>query len=307
MIDAVQPRLQAWVEAFLAEELPLLGGVVLNQMVPDAVDAHLRSAIQPTLDELVAPLVRRELVAARAIDSDASPTGTALKGAISSAVADRLATTFPTDTGEDAHATRAFTASVPTFTIADPIGAAPGSGNLAPHPEGKAIYLPTFDGVTGRPTEKGPPHSPIRSLPAGQKTAWEASRQKSDNLIGRAEDAHPARTKPIRTRVQKAPPTQKTTTVATGRREITAMDATGDTAMPGVEALPPMTTRPTRMIRASATEEAAARAADDVAGVIAPKRTTTVVPIRRRSVAARAGAAGLHAGATRNGLRLSSR
>lgn len=126
-------------------------------MVPGAVDEHLRSAIQTKLDDLVAPLVRHEVVAALATNSDASQTGTALKEAISSALFDRLATTFLTETGEDAHATRPFTATVPTCTIAHLIGAAFGSGNLAPHPECKTIYLPTFDGITGQPTENGPP------------------------------------------------------------------------------------------------------------------------------------------------------
>ena len=55
MLDAIQPRLQAWVEEFLTEELPPLVRVCLDRAVPDAVDAHLKSAIPPLLDDLVSP------------------------------------------------------------------------------------------------------------------------------------------------------------------------------------------------------------------------------------------------------------
>ena len=167
MIDAIQPRLQAWVEEFLAEELPPLAYVCLNRAVPDAVDAQLRRAIPPILDELIAPLMRKEVVAALATTGDASPTGTALKGAISSAVADRLATTFPTDAGVSAPTLRDSTAPDPTFVHADPIGAAPGFGNMAPHPEGKPIYLPAFHGATGGPTDNGPPALADTASPRG--------------------------------------------------------------------------------------------------------------------------------------------
>lgn len=140
----------------LAEELLPLACVVVNRRVPDAVDAHIRNAIQPTLDELVAPLMRREVMAALATDTDALPTGPDLKVTISSSVADRQAKTFSTETKEAAHETRAFTALVPTFSVANLIGAASGPVNMAPHPEAKAIYFPTFHGATGRLTENDP-------------------------------------------------------------------------------------------------------------------------------------------------------
>lgn len=109
---------------------------------------------------------------------------------------------------------------------------------MTPHQEEKAIYFKTFDGATGRPTENGPRHSPIRLIPARQKTASDFSRQNSDNCIGRAEDTHPARTRLIQARVQKAPPRQNITTAATGR-EINAMDSTGDSAMSSLGQRPP--------------------------------------------------------------------
>ena len=59
------------------------------------------------------------------------------------------------------------------------------------------------------------PYSPIRLAPAGQKTAWGASRQKSDSHIGRAEEA-PAALKDTPRRVQKPPLRKKTQDVATG-------------------------------------------------------------------------------------------
>ena len=103
MINAIQPRIQAWVEAFLATELPQVARVCLDRTVPAPVDAHVRSAIPPLLDELLPVLVQR-VVATALATVDESPSGTALKGAISSAVANRLATTFPTGAGVDARA-----------------------------------------------------------------------------------------------------------------------------------------------------------------------------------------------------------
>ena len=72
-------------------------------------------------------------------------------------MANRLATTFPTGAGVDARAQRDLTAPDSTLTHAEPIGAAPGIGTMAPHPEGKSIYLPPFCGATGGPTDNGPP------------------------------------------------------------------------------------------------------------------------------------------------------
>lgn len=71
-------------------------------------------------------------------------------------MANSLSKTFLTETGEDSHATHAFTASVPNFDIAYQIGAASGTGNIATHPEVKAIYISNFHGATVRPTGNGP-------------------------------------------------------------------------------------------------------------------------------------------------------
>ena len=86
-----------------------------------------------------------------------SPSGTALKGAISSAVAHPLATTFTAEAVVDAGAQRDSPALEFTQTHAEPIGAAPGIGTRAPHPECKSIFLPPCHGATGGPTNSGPP------------------------------------------------------------------------------------------------------------------------------------------------------
>ena len=104
----------------------------------------------------VPTLVRRAVVAALAIEDEESHSGTALKGAISSAVADRLATTFPAEAGVDAPALRDSTASFSSFTRAETICAVLEIGTMPAHPDGKPIYLPPFYGATGGPTENGP-------------------------------------------------------------------------------------------------------------------------------------------------------
>ena len=157
MIDAIQPRMQAWVEEFLTTELPQVARVCLDRTAPAVVDEHVRNAIPPLLDGLRSTLVRREVVTALATVDDESSSGRALKGAISSAVADRLATTFPAETGVDASAQRDSTAPEFTQTHAGPIGAAPGMGTMDLHSQGKSIYLPPISGPTGGPTENGPP------------------------------------------------------------------------------------------------------------------------------------------------------
>ena len=139
MIDAIQPRLQAWVEAFLTTELPQVARVCLDRMVPALVDEQVRSAIPPLLDEFLPAQVQREVVTALSTVDEESPSGTALKGAISSAVANRLATNFPAEAGVDARAPRDSTALEFTQTHAEPIGAAPGIGTRAPHSERKSI------------------------------------------------------------------------------------------------------------------------------------------------------------------------
>ena len=127
--------------------------------MPALVDERVRSAIPLLLDELLPDLVRREVVPALATVNDDPPSGTALKGAISSTVADRLATTFPAEAGADAHAhaQRDSTTRQISHTHSEPIGAAPGIGTMDPHPEDEAIYLPPFYGATGVLTENCPP------------------------------------------------------------------------------------------------------------------------------------------------------
>ena len=184
MINAIQPRIQAWVEEFLATELPQVARVCPDRTVPALVDAHLRSAIPRLLDELLPVLLQREVATTLATVHEESPSGTALKGAISSAAANRLATPLPTGAGVNARAQRTSTAPDSTLMHAEPIGTAPGIGTMAPHPEGKSICLPPFYGATGGPTDNGPPVLADTAGPAGQKTAWGASRQKNDSRIG---------------------------------------------------------------------------------------------------------------------------
>ena len=95
MVDAIQPRMQAWCEEFLTTELPQVAHVCLDRTVPALVDEHVRSAIPPLLDELLLAQVQHEVVTVLTTVDEESPSGTALKGSISSAVANRLATTFP--------------------------------------------------------------------------------------------------------------------------------------------------------------------------------------------------------------------
>ena len=133
------------------------GRARLPRPVPALVNKRVCSAIPPPLGELLPTLVRREVVTALATVDDKSPSGTALKGAISSAVADRLPTAFLAEAGVDPRAQHDSTAPDFTQTQAELIGAAPEIGTMAPHSEGKSIYLPPFYGATGGPTENGPP------------------------------------------------------------------------------------------------------------------------------------------------------
>ena len=128
----------------------------LDRTVPALADEHVRSAIPPLSDELLPTLVQCEVLKVLATVEKESPSGTALKGAISSAVADRLATTLSAEAGVDACAQRNSTAPDFMQTHAEPIGAAPGIGTMAPHPEGKSIYIPPIYSATRRPTENGP-------------------------------------------------------------------------------------------------------------------------------------------------------
>ena len=157
MIDVIQPRMKAWVEEFLTAELPQVARACLDRTVPALVDEHVRSAIPPLLDELLPAQVQREVVTALTTVDEESPSGTALKGAISSAVANRLATTFPAEAGVDARAQRDSTPLEFTRKHAEPIGAAPGIVTMAPHPDCKSIYLPPFYGAKGGPIYNGPP------------------------------------------------------------------------------------------------------------------------------------------------------
>ena len=146
----------------------------LDRTVPALVGEHVRSAIPPLLDELLPTLVWLEVVTALATVDDESLSGTALKGAISSAVANRLATNFPAEAEVDARAQRDSTASDFTQTNAEPIGVAPGISKMAPHPEGKSIYLPTLYGAIGGPTENTHPTLADTAGPRG-----------TENLLGR--------------------------------------------------------------------------------------------------------------------------
>ena len=99
MIDAIQPPMQAWVEAFLTKEPPQVACVCLDRTVPALLDEHVHSAIPSLLDELLPILVRREVVTALATVDYESPSGTALNGAISSAVAIVWPRPFPPKQG----------------------------------------------------------------------------------------------------------------------------------------------------------------------------------------------------------------
>ena len=145
-------------------------------------------------------------------------------------------------------------------------------------------------------------YSPIRLAPAGQKTVWGASTQKSESRIGRADKAHPA-PKNLPRRVQKTPPT-KTQDVSTGRRKrtatdavgdnamtakdairdtamITATDATRDTMMPDEAGTPPMVTTPSRTKRAGATTGVATSETDVGSGEKTTTWTATVAPAEK--------------------------
>lgn len=120
------------------------------------METPLCGATQLKFFEVVAPMCDTRRWKRSPPDSNALPIRTALKGEISCAMTECLAMSFPTKTAEDAHETRAFTASVPSFAIADPIGAASGAGNMAPHWEAKSIYLSTSHSAPRGPTENGP-------------------------------------------------------------------------------------------------------------------------------------------------------
>ena len=135
--------------------------------MPVVADAHVRSAIPPLLDELVPILVQREGEAVLATAHYESPSVNALKGAISCAVADRLAMTFPVKAGVDALALPDSTDPNFTLTHAEPIGAAPGIGTMDPHPECKPMYHPPFYGATGGLKDNGPPQQAVADGPRG--------------------------------------------------------------------------------------------------------------------------------------------
>ena len=68
------------------------------------MDEHVHGVIPLLLEELLPAFVQRVVVTALTTVHEESPSGTALKGAISSAVADCLTTTFPAEAGVDARA-----------------------------------------------------------------------------------------------------------------------------------------------------------------------------------------------------------
>ena len=147
---------------------------------------HADTTLQALLDEKIAPLVRDEVVAALAAKEDESSTALALKGPISSAVAIRLATKFTTETGGAVPPPAPRYEPIPDsiFNIPDPIGAVPGMDRMDPQPEGRAIYLPTVHGATGRTAENILPIRPVRAIPAGQTTARGSTRQRIGTRTG---------------------------------------------------------------------------------------------------------------------------
>ena len=167
------------------------------------------------------------------------------------------------------------------------------------------------------------PYSPIRLAPAGQKTAWGASRQKSDSRIGR--EAHPA-LKDTPQKVQKPPSGKRTQDVATGRRASTATDAfsdtaktktdvirdtarttekdaTSDTAMPEKAVTPPMMTTPSQTNHRGATTGVVTHAANIGSGEKTPTWTGIVAPAEKETAITGAETAGLPRGRIRNGCR----
>ena len=95
------------------------------------------------------------MVAALAAEEDESQTALALEGAISSAMATRLATSFRIETGGAVPPLAPRREPVPdsSFNIADLMGAVPRIDRMDPHREFKSIYLPAVHGVSGRATE----------------------------------------------------------------------------------------------------------------------------------------------------------
>ena len=173
-------------------ELPQVARVCHDQTVHGFVDPHVRRAILPLLDELVPAIVRLEVVLVLATEDDDSPSGTAIKEAISAAVAHCLATTFPTEAGVDERAQHDSTAPDFTPTHADQIGPRPGSVQWPLYKRVRPFTSHPFMVLQEGPQKMALPHTPIRLAPAQRKTTWGALPQKSENRIGQAEEAHPA-------------------------------------------------------------------------------------------------------------------
>ena len=76
----------------------------LDRTVSELVEKHVCSTIHSLLEELPPAVVRREVVPALATVDEESPSGTDLKGAITSAVLDPLCTNFLAEAGVDARA-----------------------------------------------------------------------------------------------------------------------------------------------------------------------------------------------------------
>ena len=198
-----------------------------------------------------------EVVAAIAAEEDESPTALARMGAISTAVAIRLATKFTTETPDAVPppGTRRETVPDPRNNIANPTGAVTGIDMTDPYSEDKSIYLLTGHGATGWPTENFLPTLASNGGPAGQKAAWGYLKQKIETRTVRAEDLHPARAEPRRNTpgipTQKTPVKGRTKTAknAAGDTALTAWNATCDTAMLEEVDTPPMNTRLAGKIR----------------------------------------------------------
>lgn len=126
---------------------------------------------------------------------------TSQKGAYSSAVAFRLATTFASETVQAASPQELefTTGPIATCNSAEVVQVAPVFDMTEPHQEIKAIYLPTVYVAERGTTDSVTRYSPVRVAPAGQKAAWSSPRQKAGTRTVRAKDVHPAREESVQT------------------------------------------------------------------------------------------------------------
>ena len=334
--------MQSWVEELLTTGLPQVARVCLDRTVPALVDEDVRSAIPPLLDELQPTLVRREVVTAPATVGDDSPSDVS-KGSHNR----RRGRWSGDDLSRRGMSRRARAVRPPRCRVTRPLRIlrkrtmSRSALHLAsvqwPLTRRVGLFISYHFIVLQESRQKmALPYSPIRLAPAGQKTAWGASRQKRDSRIGRAEEAHLA-LKDAPQRVPKTPPRNKTEDVATGQRASTAADAMGDTAMTATDATrdtartatdtigdtamiittnatsdtampeevvtPPMMTTLSRTNRVGATTGVAARATNVGSGEKILTWTATVAPEEKETAIAGAKTAGMPRGGIGNGCR----